>query len=162
MTDLGTLSSWPCSTALSVNSIGQVVGETGICGIGGGPAFLSEDGGPMVDVNTLIVPVSDIEVISEFDINDRGEIAGQGLLPNGDVHAVLLIPCDQNHPGLEGCDYDPADGATASVIRPALATQSSAAAATKARLSPAEVMARFRSLMASRNRRFGVPQTSPR
>jgi hypothetical protein len=25
-------------------------------------------------------------------INDRGEIIGQGLLPNGDVHAYLLIP----------------------------------------------------------------------
>ena len=156
MADLGTLSPWPCSTALSVNSIGQVVGETGICGVGGGPAFLSENGGPIVDVNALIVPASDIQVVSEFDINERGEIAGIGVVPSGDEHAVLLIPCDDAHPNLAGCDYEPADAATASVIRPALATQVSVAAATKARLSPAEVMARFRSLMVSRNRRFGA------
>jgi len=156
MTDLGTVTPWPCSTALSVNNQGQVVGETGICGVGGGPAFFSEQGEPMVDVNTLIVPVSDIEVISEFNINDRGEIAGQGVLPNGDVHAVLLIPCDENHSDVESCDYEPVDAATTSVIRPALSTQVSVAAATKAKLSPAEVMARFRSLIVSRNRRFGA------
>ena len=95
MTDLGTVSPWPCSTALSVNSIGQVVGETGICGVGGGPAFLSENGGPIVDVNALIIPASDIEVVSEFDINERGEIAGIGVVPSGDEHAVLLIPVDK-------------------------------------------------------------------
>src|SRR6202043_3520386 len=105
MTDLGILQPWPCSTALSVNSIGQVVGETGICGVGGGPAFLSNNDELMVDVNSLIVPGSDNEVISEFDINDRGEIAAQLLLTNGDVHAALLIPCDANHPNVEGCDY---------------------------------------------------------
>jgi hypothetical protein len=39
-----------------------------------------------------------------ISINDRGEITAQGLLANGDQHAVLLIPCDENHPGVEGCD----------------------------------------------------------
>jgi probable HAF family extracellular repeat protein len=92
MTDLGVVDSFPCSTAFSVNSNGQVVGETGICGQGGGPSFFSEHGGPMVDVNTLVLPGSDIEVVDAFQINDRGEIAGGGLLPNGDIHAVLLVP----------------------------------------------------------------------
>src|SRR5258708_26435029 len=105
MTDLGNLPTWPCSTAISANSTGQVVGETGICGAGGGPAFLSDNGGPIVDVNTLVVPSSDNEVISEFNINDQGEIAGLELFPNGDVHAALLIPCDLNHPNVPGCDY---------------------------------------------------------
>jgi hypothetical protein len=51
----------------------------------------------MVNVNTLVFPRSDINAIYLFDINDRGEIAVQGILPNGDMHAVLLIPygdCD--------------------------------------------------------------------
>jgi hypothetical protein len=48
----------------------------------------------MVDVNSLIVPASKLKVIVAFDINDRGEIAGLGLLPSGDEHAVLLLPCD--------------------------------------------------------------------
>ena len=34
-----------------------------------------------------------------------GEIAGEGVLPNGDARAVLLIPCDEHHPGIRGCDY---------------------------------------------------------
>jgi hypothetical protein len=92
MTDLGVVDPWPCSTAQSVNSNGQVVGDTGICGQGGGPAFFSEDGGPMVDVNTLVLPGSDIEVVDAYQINERGEIAGNGILPNGDEHAVVLVP----------------------------------------------------------------------
>ena len=92
MTDLGVVDPFPCSTAFSVNSKGQVVGDTGICGQGGGPSFFSEQGQPMVDINTLVLPGSDIEVVDAFDINDRGEVAGAGVLPNGDVHAVLLIP----------------------------------------------------------------------
>jgi len=113
MTDLGTVQPWPCSTALSANTVGQVVGETGICGVGGGPAFLSDHGEPIVDVNALISPAPDLEVISAADINDRGEISGVGLLSSGDIHAVLLIPCDENHSGVEGCDYSMVDARTA-------------------------------------------------
>jgi probable HAF family extracellular repeat protein len=93
MTDLGTLG--PClnSTAYSVNSNGQVVGDTGDCpGGGGGPSFFSEHGEHIVDINTLVLPGSDLEVVDLFDINDRGEIAGRAVLPNGDEHAVLLVP----------------------------------------------------------------------
>jgi probable HAF family extracellular repeat protein len=92
MTDLGVLAPWPCSTAYAVNTQGQVVGDTGICGEGGGPSFFWQEGLPMVDINSLVLPGSDLEVVDANDINDRGEIAGVGLLPNGDQHAVLLIP----------------------------------------------------------------------
>lgn len=109
MTDLGNLQSWPCSTALNVNTEGEVVGETGICGVGGGPAFISSHGQPIVDLNSLIAPASDLQVVSAFDINERGEIAGIGVLPNGEPRAVLLIPCDQEHSGVEGCDFSTAN-----------------------------------------------------
>jgi hypothetical protein len=46
----------------------------------------------MVDINTLVLPGSDIEIVDAYDINDRGEIAGVGVLPNGDQRGVLLIP----------------------------------------------------------------------
>jgi hypothetical protein len=67
----------------------------------------------MVDLNTLVPPGSGINLAAADSINDRGEIASEGVLPNGDNRAVLLIPCDDNHPGIEGCDYTLADSAVA-------------------------------------------------
>jgi len=66
-----------------------------------------------VDLNTLLPPGSSVLVPNAIGINDRGEIAAKGVLPNGDQHAVLLIPCDENHPGVEGCGYSMVDAATA-------------------------------------------------
>lgn len=63
----------------------------------------------MVDLNTLIPPGSGIDVAAADSINDRGEISSEGGLPNGDNRAVLLIPCDENHPGVDGCDYSLVD-----------------------------------------------------
>ncbi len=92
MTDLGVLDPWPCSTALSVNSKGEVIGDTGICGVGGGPNFYSQDGQQMLDINTLVLPGSDLHIVDLFSINERGEIAGGAVLPNGDEHAIVLVP----------------------------------------------------------------------
>ncbi len=108
MTDLGTVDGDPCSVALMNNSRGQVVGQSGICGAVN-HGFLWENGGPMIDLNTLIRPDSTLRVIDAVFINDRGEISGLGALPNGNIHVVLLIPCNGDHPGVEGCDYDPVD-----------------------------------------------------
>jgi probable HAF family extracellular repeat protein len=107
MTDLGTLGSNPCSTAVDINAQGQVIGDTGVCGVGGGPPFLFEDGGPMVDLNSLVrLPPSGMTLGDVAFINDRGEIAVKGKLPNGVRHDVLLIPCDSDHAGLRGCEDD--------------------------------------------------------
>ena len=62
--------------------------------------------GFMTDLNALLPPGSSLTPWGDGAfINDRGEIAEMGVLPDGDVHAFLLIPCDENHPGVEGCDY---------------------------------------------------------
>ena len=98
MTDLGTLTNDPCSAAQGINSRGQIIGVSNGCGDPNRP-FLWENGGPMVNLNSLIVPGSEINVRNPFFINDRGEIAARGRLPNGDFRAVLLIPCDGNHDG---------------------------------------------------------------
>lgn len=97
MTDLGVAVGWPCSTALAINARGQVIIDTGICGVGGGPALLWENGGPSIELNSLVVPGSGLTVGDVAYINDRGEITAVGVLPNGDQHAVLLVPdgiCD--------------------------------------------------------------------
>jgi hypothetical protein len=53
----------------------------------------------MVNLNTLIPPYSDLELVEAAAINHRGEIVGNGVPPGcGDVstcgHAYLLIPCN--------------------------------------------------------------------
>jgi probable HAF family extracellular repeat protein len=62
-------------------------------------AFLWENGGPMVDLNSLVPPGSSLTLTEAWSINDRGEIAGWGQLASGDVHVILLVPCDEEHPG---------------------------------------------------------------
>jgi len=115
MHDLGALNG--CGTALSINARGQVVGNWGsnVCQQGG---FLWEDGGPMVDLNTLVSSDSDLTVSAAVEINDSGVIIGAATDTNGNPSAIVLIPCDENHPGLDGCDYSLVDAR--SVTQPAM------------------------------------------
>ena len=92
-TDLGVIGGDACSTAYAVNSSGVIVGDAGICFVGG-RAWLSENGGPMVDLNDLALPGSGLHLQDARLINDRGEIVCTGVLANGDLHAVLLIPVE--------------------------------------------------------------------
>jgi len=106
MYDLGTLDG--CAAALAINARSQVVGNWGDfpnCDTG---AFLSEDGGPVVDLRTLISPPTNLSLLV-IGINDRGEIAGNGDNASDIDHAILLIPCDEHHPGIDGCDYSLVD-----------------------------------------------------
>lgn len=108
MIDLGTVSGDHCGIAFGINSAGQVVGSSGDCQGNGLHAFLWENG-HIVDLNTLIPPASGLQLKSATNINDRGEIAGTGVLVNSDLRAFLLIPCDENHAEVEGCDRTLAD-----------------------------------------------------
>jgi probable HAF family extracellular repeat protein len=113
MTNLGTLNGDDCSQAFHINSKGQIVGNSFPCAGGRSHAFLWENGS-MTDLNALLPPGSSLTPWGDGAfINDRGEIAGVRVLPDGDLHAVLLIPCDEHHAGVEGCDYDPVDAPAA-------------------------------------------------
>jgi hypothetical protein len=75
------------------------VGEsTHVCGGHDSVAFLWENGGPMIDLNSFVPPGSGIVLNDAAFINDRGEIAVDGRL-NGDHHAFILVPdgdCDDD------------------------------------------------------------------
>jgi hypothetical protein len=71
-----------------------------------------------IRVKTGGSPGSGLYVFLATYISDRGEIAASGVLPNGDQHAVLLIPCDENHHGDSECE-DEGEGTAVSEARPA-------------------------------------------
>lgn len=117
--DLGATADFACSYANGINNLGQVLGALQFCP--DNPprqAFLWERG-DLVNLNTLIPPGSEILLGGAFNADDRGEIVAEGALPNGDSRAVLLIPCDENHPDIEGCDYSLVDSTDLAKSRPA-------------------------------------------
>jgi probable HAF family extracellular repeat protein len=97
--DLGTVSGDACSRGRGLNARGQVVGGSSDCR-NFLHAFVWQEGGPTLDLNTLIPPGSGFQLTNAFNINDRGEILAKaaplGFTPNDDAdlgHIVLLVPC---------------------------------------------------------------------
>jgi probable HAF family extracellular repeat protein len=106
ITDLGTLDGDCFSVALAINSRGQIVGSSFNCDSNTLRSVLW-DKGSIIDLNETIPPNSSLQLRETFNINDRGEIVGEGFpLGCDDVnvcgHIFLLIPCD--HAGTEGCE----------------------------------------------------------
>jgi probable HAF family extracellular repeat protein len=115
MTDLGTVDGDPCSFAQGINDRGQAVGDStpsDCVQFNTSRAFLWENGS-IADLNTLVPPNSPLYLIYAYTINNRGEIAVNGIDANGLEQAALLIPCDENHAGVEGCDYSLVDATAA-------------------------------------------------
>jgi probable HAF family extracellular repeat protein len=154
MKNLGTVDGDQCSQAFSINGGGHIVGVSDNCDSGADlHGFLVENGQPMVDLNTLIVPATADTVVSAVFINDRGEIGCILQLP-GSFHACVLTPCDEDHPDVEGCDYGLVDSASAAEVRAPLVPAVKPAANHE--LTSADRLARIRSMMAVRHNRFGV------
>lgn len=156
MTSLGTVNGDACSVSDGINSRGQVVGESSPSCFGepAEEAFLWENGS-MVDLNTLIPANSGLELAHAFSINDRGEINGEGVLANGDHHAFLLIPCDDDHLNIEDCDYSTVDESVvqrnASAVRPVTVTPQTTS-------SPAQTVNQLRN---RRMQRYRLPDQLP-
>jgi probable HAF family extracellular repeat protein len=135
------------------NAMGQVVGTSeAFCNTPGIHPFLWENGGPMVDLNTLIPADSGAPLYEASNINDRGEIVAGGLPagcnnPFSCGHVYLLIPCDADHPSVEGCDYNAVGDTSDAEIQARQSTQLSVEAAKKW-VTP-ETAARYRRLRKS-------------
>jgi probable HAF family extracellular repeat protein len=80
--DLGTLPGDVLSEATGINNKNQIVGVS----IGGGSPFGSRaflwENNQLIDLNTLVVPGTTLQLVSTGDINDRGEITGSAIDPN--------------------------------------------------------------------------------
>ncbi len=91
MVDVGVVPGDLCTNGRAINSMGQAVGTSTDCMGHVRHMFLWQNGS-IHDLTALILPGSDIQVFEAWDINDLGVIAAVGMLPNGDQHAVLLVP----------------------------------------------------------------------
>jgi probable HAF family extracellular repeat protein len=102
MTDLGVVSGDVGSFAFGLNDRGQVVG--GSVSQNSARAFLWQNG-VMTDLNTLVTPGSSpLYLVFGNDINSQGEIAAFAFdQNNGQSHAALAIPCDEQHANIEAC-----------------------------------------------------------
>jgi len=95
MTDVGVVPGDLCTNGSHINSRGQAIGTSTNCMGVVQHVFLWENGS-IFDLGALILGGTDIAFQEAFDINDRGEIAAVGMLPNGDLRAVLLVPASES------------------------------------------------------------------
>jgi probable HAF family extracellular repeat protein len=154
MTSLGALEGDDCSEAKAINSRSQIVGTSYSCAVGvpSENATLWENGSA-ISLNSFVPLGSNLHLTGDdMYINDRGEIAGTAVLPSGEIHAFLLIPCDEQHPNVEGCDYSLLEEST-NTTTPAVVAQPAPTAQPQQKMTPSEIQDRIRAMM-TRNRWF--------
>jgi probable HAF family extracellular repeat protein len=76
--------------ATAINNRGQIVANSSV--MGSNHAFVYLGDGLMQDLNGLIDPASGWTLSNAFDINDLGQIVGEGISPSGETRAFLLTP----------------------------------------------------------------------
>jgi probable HAF family extracellular repeat protein len=150
--DLGSTAGLGNSEAVYINSKAQVVGYSFTCDFSAFDAFLWENGS-IVDLNTVTLSNDRLQLWFALFIDDEGDVIGLRVPPIGNLgnlHAVLLVPCDEGHPDVEGCDYSLVE---ASAVVASHATET----ALQKQLTPKDLN-RIRALLMNRNRGF-VPTT---
>ena len=152
--DLGTVTGDACSRGRGLNSRGQVVGGSSDCR-NFLHAFVWEEGGAMLDLNTLIAPGSGYQLTNAFNINDRGQILAKadpiGVTPIDDQdlgHLMLLIPCEGDDD--EGCDANETAANNAGLHTLVPVIRSTAPTAAQRPLTPSENVAAWRARLAQR------------
>ena len=112
LADLGTIGGDPCSNGSHINASGQAIGTSTDCHGTILHIFLWENGS-MIDLSAQVLPGSGFTFVEPVVVNDSGEIVGNGGLPNGDTHAVVLKPdgdCDEDCEGrIAASQYNAAD-----------------------------------------------------
>ncbi|MFG0253152.1 MAG: hypothetical protein ACF8NJ_09795 [Phycisphaerales bacterium JB038] len=91
MTSLGTLPGTDTGTAFAINNQGVAVGETFLYDIFDFRATLWQPGELPIDLNNYVVTDEDWLLEAAHDINDAGQIVGEGRY-NGQRRAFLLTP----------------------------------------------------------------------
>jgi probable HAF family extracellular repeat protein len=107
ITDLGSLPGLPTSLANGINNQGQVVGFSNNGADETSSVAVLWQNGTMIDLNTVIPADSPLFLMEAAAINDRGQIAGWGRLPNGNIRPFLLTPCDEERAGIQDCRDSP-------------------------------------------------------
>jgi hypothetical protein len=114
-----------------------------------------QEGGHILDLNTLIAPGSGYQLTNAFNINDRGEILAKadpiGVTPIDDQdlgHLMLLIPCEADDD--EGCDANVTAANNAALHSLVPVISSTAATAAQRPLTPDENVAAWRAQLAQR------------
>jgi probable HAF family extracellular repeat protein len=88
------------------------------------------DNGYIVDLNTLVPPNSPLLIFYAYNINNRGEIAVNGIDAHGIEQAALLIP---GRPAGARRSCDPNGGVRPQLLQP---SKKAVAAAGRPRASP--------------------------
>jgi len=153
MTGLASVEGYDCSNTDGINPQGQIVGWAFPCDESSpSHAVLWERQGPGIDLNVFVPPGSDLELVEANAINNRGEIAGLALRPNGDAHAFLLVPKEGN---------GDAEAATVAGQDDAAPATRTASTGTHTRLTR-DGLAALRARLARRHRGIGssLPKTA--
>jgi probable HAF family extracellular repeat protein len=160
LTNLGTAPGDDCSVAQQVNARGQAVGPSFACSVffsDASDATLYEHGSA-INLNDFVPSGSNFHLTGlDSYINDRGEIAVIGALSNGDHHAFLLVPCDEDHLGIEGCDYSPFEPpAVSPAPAAALALQNPTASKSSVSVEASQTMRPLRNRLIPSSRGLGM------
>jgi uncharacterized membrane protein len=157
ITDLGTLDGDCSSVALAINSEGLIVGQSFSCDFSTVRAVVWDKKGPQ-DLNNLVNPGSSLQLTEPKMINDSGQIVALGLLPNGDLHSVVLMPCDRDHSAGQECSKDYEMSATTAIQNRTAPMNQNPVKAMGVGMTAREIAARMRTRF-SRSRGFGARPT---